>query len=347
MLRTPDPSFSRLVTALERGWPDRVPMFEVTIDEEAKEAFLGKPLNDLETDLEFYLKAGYDYISLGRRIAGFPGIWQPARRDNYYDAQRSVGKGAMKGPVKDWDDFKAYNWPKPEDLDFRILDDVVPILPQGMKVVRYMGPVFQMVWMLMGFENFCLKLYTDPGLVDAVFEKIWEVVRAEVDDAVERDVIGAIEYGDDIAIKSGLMVSPEFLEDKLWPKMDYIARACRKRGIPLIYHTDGDVGQVVERIIDLGVDALHPIDPTGMDIYDLKPRVEGRLCVIGNIDVDLLTVGRPDEVVEDTKEHLRRLAPGGGYVVSTSNSVTRNMKPENYRAMLDTVLTYGRYPIQA
>ncbi len=344
-MRTPDPNFQRLVTALRCGRPDRVPMFEVTIDEEAKEAFLGKPLNDLETDLAFYLNAGYDYISLGRRIAGFPGIWQSARLDNYYDAQRSVGKGSMKGPVKDWHDFKSYPWPKPEALDFQILDNIVSILPKPMKVVRYMGPVFQMVWMLMGFENFCLKLYTDPGLVDAVFEKIWEVVQAEVDDAVERDIVGAIEYGDDIAIKTGLVVSPEVLREKLWPKITYIADACKRRNIPLIYHTDGDVSSAVEDIINLGVDALHPIDPTGMDIYDFKPTVAGRLCVIGNIDVDLLTLGEPEEVIEDTKEHLRRLAPGGGYVVSSSNSVTRSMKPENYKAMLTTVLTHGAYPI--
>ena len=334
-----------MITALYCGEPDRVPMFEVTIDEEAKEAFLGKPLNDLETDLEFYLKAGYDYISLGRRMAGFPGIWNAARLENYYKAQRSVGKGSMKGPIKDWADFKSYPWPKPEDLDFRILDNIVPILPKEMKVVRYMGPVFQMVWMLMGFENFCVKLYTDTSLVDAIFEKIWDIVRAEVDDAVQRDLIGAIEYGDDIAVKTGLMVSPDFLREKLWPKIKYIADACKKRGIPLIYHTDGDVSEVVEDIIDLGINALHPIDPTGMDIYDFKPKVAGRLCVIGNIDVDLLTIRTSEEVIAETKEHLRRLGPGGGYVLSTSNSVTRSMKPENYKAMLDTVLTHGTYPI--
>ena len=342
-----NPDFNRLATALRYGTPDRVPMFEVTIDEEAKEAFLGKPLNDLETDLEFYLKAGYDYISLGRRIAGFPGIWQAARLENYYDVQRSVGKGAMKGPIKDWDGFKSYPWLEPEDLDFRILDRIEPILPKEMKVVRYMGPVFQMLWMLLGFENFCMKIYNDPGLVDAVIEKIWSLVKAEVDDAVQRDVIGAIEYGDDIAIKTGLFVSPEFLREKLWPKIRYIADACKKRGIPLIYHTDGDVSGVAGEIIDLGVDALHPIDPTGMDIYSFKPQYSGRLCVIGNIDVDLLTLGTPQEIINDTKEHIRRLAPDGGYVLSSSNSITRSMKPENYKAMVETVLNHGAYPISA
>jgi hypothetical protein len=62
--------------------------------------------------------------------------------------------------------------------------------------------------------------------------------------------------------------------------------------------------------------------------------------------VDLLTLGEPDEVIADTKKHLKRLAPDGGYVVSTSNSVVRSFKTENYRAMLETVHLYGGYPIQ-
>ena len=116
----PDPNFDRVRTALYCGQPDRVPLAEVTIDEEAKEAFLGKPLNDLATDLEFFIEAGYDYVSLGRRMAGFPGVWDAARSDNYYEAQRPVGKGAMKGVIYDWDDFRTYPWMKHGDLDFRI-----------------------------------------------------------------------------------------------------------------------------------------------------------------------------------------------------------------------------------
>ena len=97
---------------------------------------------------------------------------------------------------------------------------------------------------------------------------------------------------DDIAIKTGLMVAPDLIREKLFPKIVYLAEGCRRKGLPFIYHTDGDVSEVVEELIDMGVNALHPIDPTGMDIYELKPKVAGRLCVIGNIDVDLLTTGR-------------------------------------------------------
>jgi uroporphyrinogen decarboxylase len=341
----PDPHFDRIRTALYCGEPDRVPLAEVLIDEEAKEAFLGKTVNDLATDVEFYKRAGYDYVSLGRRMAGFPGVWDAARSNSYYEAQRPVGRGAMKGVIYDWDDFRSYPWMKHGDLDFRILDEAERILPAEMKVIRYLGPLFQMTWLLMGFEGFSYTLAENPQLVEAIFERVAEIVHWEFEDAIQRDVIGAIWFVDDIAIKDRLMVSPDFLRKHLFPRMKIMGDKCKERGIPLIYHTDGNISRVLQDLIDVGVNALHPIDPTGMDIYEVKRQVAGKLCIIGNIDVDLLHRGTPEEVTEDTRKHLKLLASGGGYVVSSSNSIVRTMKTENYRAMLETTLKHGKYPI--
>jgi len=341
----PDPSFERLRKTLYCGQADRVPLAEIVIDGHAKEAFLGKPVCDLATDVAFHIQAGYDYIILGRRIAGFPPIWNAARFDNYYEIQSQVGHWRNEGVINDWRDFKNYPWMKPGDLDFRILDQAERRVPEGLKVIRYLGQVFQMGWMLMGFETFCFKLADDPGLVEAVLDKVFEVVYHEFEDALQRDSVGAIWFGDDIAIKDRLMVSPEVLERLFFPKLRIFGEGCRKKGIPLIYHSDGDVGQVLENIVDAGVSALHPIDPTGMDIYEIKKRVAGRLCIIGNIDVDLLLRGTPQEVEEDTNQHLRGLGPGGGYVLGSSNSIPGTAKPENYRAMLGTTLKNGVYPI--
>ncbi|MFB3902682.1 MAG: uroporphyrinogen decarboxylase family protein [Acidobacteriota bacterium] len=339
------PDFQRLRCALYRGEPDRVPLAEITIDEGAKEAFLGKPVNDLKTDVEFYVRAGYDFMTLGRRIAGFPPIWDAARRDNYYSVQRQVGHGMSEGVIQDWADFRDYPWPGPSALDCRILDQAEGLLPPGMKVIRYMGPVFQMTWMLMGFNAFCYKLADDPALVKAVFERIFEVVYAEFEDALQREIVGAVWYGDDIAIKDRLMVSPDFLREVFFPKLRLLGEGCRRRGIPLLYHTDGNVSMVFDDIISAGVDALHPIDPLGMDIYEVRKQLAGKLAIIGNVDVDLLLHGTPEQVAEDTRRHLRELAPGGGYIMGSSNSIPRTVKPENYRAMLETTLQWGAYPI--
>jgi uroporphyrinogen decarboxylase len=234
---------------------------------------------------------------------------------------------------------------KPGDLDFRIFDEAERLLPSGMKVIRYLGPMFQMAWMLMGFETFSYALADDPSLIDAIFDKIFDVVNREYEDAIQRESIGAIWYLDDIGVKDRLMVSPALLRKALFPRMRIFAEGCKKRGIPFLYHTDGNITRVLEDILDMGVNALHPVEPLAMDIYEIKKRVGGKLCLIGNIDVDLLLRGTPEEIEEDTKKHLRELGPGGGYVLGSSNSIHRTIKAENYRAMLDTALQYGKYPI--
>jgi len=345
-MRSPDPNFERLRKTLYGGQADRVPLAEVLIDEGAKETFLGKPVNDLAADLEFSLQAGYDYIILGRRVAGFPPLWEAARLENYYEIQRKTGHGRSKGVLNDWDDFRSYPWMKPGDLDFRIFDEAEKLLPSGMKVIRYLGPMFQMAWMLMGFETFSYALADDPSLIDAIFDKIFDVVNREYEDAIQRESIGAIWYLDDIGVKDRLMVSPVFLRKALFPRMKIFAEGCKKKGIPFLYHTDGNITRVFEDIMDMGVNALHPIEPLAMDIYEIKKRVGGKLCLIGNIDVDLLLRGTPEEIEEDTKKHLRELGPGGGYVLGSSNSIHRTIRVENYRAMLDTALKHGKYPIE-
>jgi uroporphyrinogen decarboxylase len=336
-----EPDFNRVITALRCGVPSRVPMAEITIDEGAKEAFLGRAVNDLSTDIAFYIEAGYDFITLGRRLAGFPPVWPAARAENYYEVQRAIAHGTMEGTVRSRDDYRDYPWMRPEDLDFRILDRAEGLLPPSMKVIRYCSPVFQMTWMLMGFEALSYALTDDPALVVSIMDRIFDVVRREVEDAVQRDNVGAVWFGDDIAIKDRLMVAPEFLRAHFFPKLAEIGALCTAHGIPLLYHTDGNVSAVLGDIIDAGVSGLHPIDPLGMDIVKVKQQVAGRLCVLGGVDVGLLVTGTPASVAAATDERLRALAPGGGYITGSSNSIPRTVPAANYRAMLDAVHAYN------
>ena len=96
----------------------------------------------------------------------------------------------------------------------------------------------------------------------------------------------------------------------------------------------------------MGVNALHPLEPLAMDIEQVKGEYGNKLALLGNIDLGaVLAHGTPQEVIEDTKAHIQKLAPGGGYCLGSSNSVTRDVPIENYRAMIETVMIYGKYPI--
>ena len=129
--------------------------------------------------------------------------------------------------------------------------------------------------------------------------------------------------------------------------MKRIGEIARSRDLPFLYHSDGLLWEVLDELVEeIGVNALQPIEPKAMDIREVKRKYSGRLCLIGNVQVDTLARGTEEQVIEETKELLRNVAPGGGYCLGSSNSVAYYVKVENYRAMLDTVHAFGNYPIE-
>jgi uroporphyrinogen decarboxylase len=110
-------------------------------------------------------------------------------------------------------------------------------------------------------------------------------------------------------------------------------------------HSDGDLMKLMEDIIDVGVDVLQPIDPTCMDIEQVKEMYGDRICLVGNVANELLRSGTAAEVEARVKELIRKVAPGGGYCLGAGNSVPHWAKFENFMAMRDATLKYGSYPI--
>lgn len=93
-------------------------------------------------------------------------------------------------------------------------------------------------------------------------------------------------------------------------------------------------------IIACGVDALHPIEPKAMSLADVKKNWGDRLCLIGHVDVDLLSRGTPAEVRETVRRNLD-IAGGNGYMVGSGNSIPEYVKFENYLAMLQAAREFG------
>jgi len=337
----PEPDFSRLLKALHREQPDRVPLAELLMDREAKQAFLGRPVMTTADDVEFWYKAGYDYIGLPPRFQFSYGQGEQVR-DGYASEGRSwaVEHG---GPVQTWRDLEANPIPTLDQVDFSPFDEAGRLLPPGMKIVGRFGDIFTTAWEMMGFTQFCYALYQQEDLVAHIMNGLGQFVFSMFEAMADYDAVGALWYSDDIAYASGLMVSPIFLRRYLFPWMRKIGDLCHAKNWPFIYHTDGVLWEVMEDLIACGVDALQPIEPKAMDIREVKRRYGDRLCLIGNVEVDLLARGTPDQVREEVRRLLREVAPGGGYCLGSSNTITYYVKPENYVAMLDEALNHGAY----
>jgi uroporphyrinogen decarboxylase len=113
-------------------------------------------------------------------------------------------------------------------------------------------------------------------------------------------------------------------------------------------HRDGFVRELLADIAATGVDAVGPLEPgAGMDLGEVKRRYGSRVAVVGNLDVDLLCRGSAEEVRSATRRLIASASAGGGHVLSSGNTITSAVRPENFVAMVRTARELGGYPIAA
>jgi uroporphyrinogen decarboxylase len=344
-----EPNFERLrrVLMLE-GEPDRVPNAELHVDWQIKQAFLGRPINTVQDDVDFWYRAGYDYIYL-RANYEYRMVGDGHRdEDHTYggDMQVTTWGGEEKSLVSTWQELEAYPWPDPDTIDYSNLAACARLLYPGMKIISGVGGIFTRVWRIMGFDTFCYALADQPQLVAELFRRVGETQVEVFRRIVEMDEIGAMWYGDDLAYYSGTMVHPRVLRTYLFPYMEQMGAICRGKGLPFVLHSDGNLWQILPDLLACGLNGLHPIEPKAMDSRELKERVGDRLCLLGNIEIgETLTLGTPADVEAEVRERIRTLAPGGGYAVGSSNTIAHYVKLENFRALIQATRKVGRYPI--
>ena len=146
---------------------------------------------------------------------------------------------------------------------------------------------------------------------------------------------------DDFAHRTGPMFSPQVFRDLVLPRL---RRAAERIEVPWIFHSDGNLFPVLDDLLSLGMSGLHPIEPEAMDLGETKRTLNGRACVIGNVSVDLLARGTPDEIRKAVETCMSAGAPGGGYMISSGNCIPAYAKFENAEAMIRTVAELrGRY----
>ncbi len=213
-------------------------------------------------------------------------------------------------------------------------------------VIVHLNDVFSLPRYLMGMENLLIAIIADPELVRALVELSVDINLALAKEVAARGV-KIVYTGDDYAGNTGPFMSPRHFRELFYPGLMPGVSGFKELGLTVIKHTDGNLWPIIDMIVDSGIDCLDPIDPQGgMDLAEVKAKYGHRIALKGNVDcAQTMTFGTPEDVVAETKEALRKGAPGGGFILSSSNSIHSSVKPENYLAMLQTLERYGRYPI--
>ena len=338
----------RILSALRREEPDRVPYHEPAVSAPIIEAFCGRTLSPEGTGgiAEMDARGSMEELTIARALhrdhvtfRAVPPV--PVDLENGSDGIAYYTRGHIAS-VKD---LERIELPDPGGDAF--WEGAAPLVEEaraeGLATCLTTRVGISPVYLAMGTENFAIALYDDPTLVEAILERYtdWAV-------RVMRHSAGrGFDYvmtADDLAFKNGPLMSPDMFRRIFLPYARKVADAIE---LPWVFHSDGDVSPLIADLVDLGVAGLNPIEPEAMDIERVKKEWGDHLCLVGNVSVHLLAAGTPDAVAGEVRRLLRTVAPGGGYLLSSGNSLASYCKPENVRAMIDTLDRYGSYPIAA
>ena len=193
----------------------------------------------------------------------------------------------------------------------------------------------------MGLETFSIALHENRSFVEAVLDRYcdWSVAVAERACRLGFDVYAST---DDMAFNTAPFFSPDVFRDLVMPRY---RRVAEKITLPWVVHSDGNLLPFMDDLVSLGIAGLHPIEKGAMDIRAMKRDYGDRICLLGNVDLNLLGMGPPDNVRTEVRDLIRDVGPGGGYIVTCGNSLAGYLIPENVIALSEAVQTYGQYPL--
>jgi uroporphyrinogen decarboxylase len=344
-------SRERVLTVLERKEPDRVPLFEPIIDQRVIEGVL--PGGTYE-ELSQYL--GDDCIGLNRSS------WDKSKiqfideekgtfRDRW-GVIRALGPEANPYPIeaaiKRYEDLDEWSPPDPTDPTvYGHLPELVAKY-KGQKAIVFMGrDAYFNPAHVRGVEAFLMDMILNPTFVHELIERCLEYDLEVVRRAIAMGV-DVIVFGDDYADKNTSFMSPAHFRQFVLPGLKRAIKNAHDHGAHVIKHTDGNIWSIIDMIVDAGPDGLNPLEPVaGMDLGEVKAKYGDRVALVGNIDCGaLLSWGKPEEVREAVRQAIAVAGPGGGYMVSSSNSIHSSVKPENLVAMARAVHEFGEYPLQ-
>lgn len=337
--------YERIVTALQRKEPDQVPLLEWYIHPNVIEGLCpGGDVFDLVEQMDL------DGISVGGRHV-------PKHSDSsekfYVDqwgtrfGRTAEAYAPVEGPIKSEADLERYVSPDP--YDEAMIVDVKEAAKRfkGKKFIAYLTRSdFMSAADVRGLPGLLMDFVVNPDLAHRVLKIINDYYCTVARRAIEAGA-DAVVLADDWAFNTAPFMSPEHFREFVLPYFQRSVRTVQEAGGYAIKHSDGNLWKIIDMVVEAGIDAINPIQPdAGMDIGEVKRKYGSRVCVSGNINCGhTLSVAPVEQVVREVKEAIRKAGPGGGYIMMSSNSLHSSVKPENYRAMVETTKSFGRYPL--
>jgi uroporphyrinogen decarboxylase len=292
------------------------------------------------SELELQKKVGDDLVWI--RPGKFENAYQHPDGLPMFSTAGTCEAHASRGPLADAEtvsDVERYPWPNPDYLNIEPCLEALRNTGDVYRMSGYWTDFYHKIMDIVGMEEYLVKMYTHPEVIHAITNRACEFFL----EANERffqaagNLIDAFFFGNDFGTQQGLICGPVQFDEFILPWFEKFTEQGHRHGHQVVLHSCGSVHEVIDRLIDAGVDCLHPLQAkaANMDAETLARDFKGRIAFMGGIDTqDLLVNGTPDQVREEVSRVQELLGPS--LIISPSHeALLPDIPPENVAAMAE------------
>jgi len=194
---------------------------------------------------------------------------------------------------------------------------------------------YERTYGIMGWEEFMLGLAAYPDTVEKLMEKVIDYKIQFAKKVVEYGFKIA-HHGDDLGTQEAPLWSLDTFRKYILPGLKRVWEVYNKAGLPIFLHACGKIKDLIPDLIDIGLKILEPVQPCN-DLRFLKREYGKDLIFMGGIDTQILPFLTPEETAKMTRETIRILGKGGGYIIAPSQEIMNDIPVENLKALVQTI----------
>lgn len=277
-------------------------------------------------------------IELGNGLGFFNDIGNDRVRDVFGVIwNRTVDKdiGVVEGQLLPEPTLEGYRFPDP--LDSRFFADIPEKLRRFGDRFRLFCigfSLFERAWTLRGLEDLYMDFIENPGFVHDLFNAIADYNIRQVRKALEYD-IDAVYFGDDWGQQHGLLMGHDLWKEFVYPPMKRMMEVVREAGKFVFLHSCGDVDELFDELISMGLNVFNPFQPEAMNVPGLMKQYAGKLAFWGGVSTQrTMPYGTPDEVRAEVRQMIQ-LGANGGYILSPAHSLKGDVPLENLLVLIN------------
>jgi uroporphyrinogen decarboxylase len=191
-------------------------------------------------------------------------------------------------------------------------------------------------------QNLLMDFYDHPDFVHSLLEAIADYNISQIREALKYE-IDAVYFGDDWGQQHGLQMGPRLWHQFIYPELKRMYATVHDYGKYVFIHSCGDVDEVFEDLVGIGLNCFNPFQPEVMEVEDLMKRYRGRLTFHGGLSTQrTLPFGTVEDVRAETKR-LLKMGAGGGYIFAPAHDVEGDVPLENMLAFIELVQNQPGY----